>query len=408
MKIINLHEKQKRNNKIKIILKNSLLALIISGVALSTVPTVEYSIAYNKYKKKSSFQFENESRKEYVIRMFREALNANSKISGPNKKIISDAFVDLVLENIGEYFTDEMVIKMMAVASTENLSKLTELENEKAWYLAYYNEYLNNIALYDTPDKTAEEIIAHEQLHAILRGSFSKKAYALNEGGTAYSVKGDTAYGTFKSYFNILTFVIGKEKLMNHFLNGNLEGLKADLYKYADKDKTDRFINTLDRQLFTSYMHVFLFNMGIDFDDLDWLYEANDYYREENEEFITSILEAKFGKKVEDMPLAKVLLGYYAPEIIGLTLMRNDYGEYAPYCKAEYYSEVQIKVTIEFVTNRIIQGEDPNRIVEEYLFTYEEFANMDIDTLIEDAKNKHIDELNQKIADKTLFMFPQS
>lgn len=389
----------KKKKKILIIIKKILICLTLVGITISTIPSVEYENAYNYYKNSLPPILENETQKDYTIRLYKEALNANKKLSEPEKKKLEETFIELVLNDIGEYFEDSSLAKMMATASTQNVKELTSFEKKFSWYQGFYNPYLNELIIDTNIDDVDPTLLAHEQLHAILQNSFYKKAYALNEIITKNSVKGDDSYYYLNTYFNVLNFVIGKKNLYKYYLNSDIEGLKDELSRYLSPEEVNTLIISYDDLIFSHYYTSFLSRLGQK-PSTKTLKE-----REQNETISESLLvklyEKKFDVSLQNSSLGQVLFGYYTPSIKGLTYIKNTIGYYEPICKLEEVDDTQVKVIITFLTSNI----DPNtkdfyQVNEEYILSKQDFATIDLEILFKDAYKKHQNELLDKKLDK--------
>lgn len=393
------NEKYSRKKKILKLIKRILIILVLIGIAISTIPSIELDTAYQEYKSALPSIKENETKIEYVKRLYEQAIKSNNKLTETEKSKLIDTFTTLVLNNIGIYFTEESLIQMMAVAKTQSIKELTSLEKRFSWYTGFYNKYLNQLVLDDSIDNVEDTLLAHEQLHAILRNSFYTKSYALNEAMTKNSVKGDESYIYLDLLHDVLTFVIGKEKLYDFFLRGDLEGLKEEMSKYISKEDANRLIVSYDDVVFSHFYTSFLSRI-----DLEPGFKT--LKDQENSEMISrSILEKLFEKrfncKIQDSSLSKVIFGYYTPHIAGLTYIKDKVGYYEPLCHVNYLNSEEVEIIIEFMTSNIdTKTGDFYHIRESYIIDIEELGSTDMESLIEDARKKH----NKDLIDKPFML----
>ena len=64
----------------------------------------------------------------------------------------------------------------------------------------------------------------------------------------------------------MLGLIIGYDKLINYYLNSDLEGLKEEISQYISKEETNKLISNIDKYVFLRYYKEFLINNEIDYD----------------------------------------------------------------------------------------------------------------------------------------------
>lgn len=396
MKDENLDKKVKRKKVLKIV-RRSILALALVGITLSTYPSIEFESAYEHYKQNLPVIKEEETNKDYVKRLYAEAIVSNKNLSEEEKNKLIDVFNSLVIDKIGDYFDEDNIAMMMAVASTESIRELGFIEKKLAWYEGSYSKYLNQLVINKPIDEVKISILAHEQLHAIVRNSFNFHAYAFNEFMTNNSVEGDESYLYLNRYYNILSIIVGKEKLYKLYLDGDTDLLKEELSKYSSLEDVNRFLISSDDLVFSKFYSTFLHNIGINHNNV----KEQDECERTNEQILINMFENRFNCKLENSSLGQVLFGYYKPNIEGLTLIQNKIGYYEPMCYLEYIDESSVKVIIELLTSNVNPStKDFYRVQEEYIIDIDDFATVDLEDLIEDAKKKHSKDLVDSHLDK--------
>ena len=102
-----------------------------------------------------------------------------------------------------------------------------------------------------------ESLLAHEQLHAILKnGLFGTgltsgiEGYGINEGATTFFGKSDSSYYSENNIINTLGFIIGYENLLETYTNSDLSVLKKMLYQYISPQEANELIHKIDLNVF--------------------------------------------------------------------------------------------------------------------------------------------------------------
>ena len=313
-------KKSKDNNKQsgkKKIIRRVIAGATTTALAISLFPTVNYDIA--KYKAKHNFEiqeilnYSNEEKTKKIAELFEEAIKSNKKIEEESKSKIIESFTTLVIEPHGSEFSEDTIINMYAVASTEGVTKMSDFAVEHGWWGGDYNTYTNSFSI--NPNSVeSEELIAHEQLHGILKdGNFGTgltnflDGYGINEALTTMLTENDYSYCEEEIMANMLGLIIGYDKLINYYLNSDLEGLKEEISQYISKEETNKLISNIDKYVFLRYYKEFLINNEIDY-DYEKLSTKEDEKMKDIKSLLISLCEGKYDCKVDECNIGKLLL----------------------------------------------------------------------------------------------------
>ena len=155
---------------------------------------------------------------------------------------------------------------MYAVASTQEIKQMSDFAAEHGWWNGDYNSFSNTYSLDNSVEDADLSLIAHEQLHAILKTgiidtgftNFIINGYGINEGTTSLFGKNDNAYFAESNIVDTLGLIIGYDTLFKYYVEGDLSGLKKELNQYISPQETNDLIRNLDLNVFTSYFETFL------------------------------------------------------------------------------------------------------------------------------------------------------
>ena len=325
IKIKNPKELKKSKKPIRIIGK-VLTGIAIAGVAATllsadsrlTVVQNEYYNARAEAQESGRPQeialLTGDEKIEGISDYFSEAIMENDKINIKQKEIIIDGFEDMVIEKYGNFFTEETILNMYAVASTENCRNATSYEMGKRVGGAY-DSYLNEIATMHNERDT----FAHEQLHAISRidcdttGYYDKsgQGYGINEGMTCWLSDG-RGYIKLAKYSKAIGSIIGYDKLIKNYFAGNLDGLIEELNKYLSEDESINLINSMDE-------FVMLYDYG---EKIDETYDDETYFFKMKED---SLKEIEIDNKIKELLQKAKENAIKNEEFMSVDKLINDY-----------------------------------------------------------------------------------
>ena len=252
---------QKQEKKFRFSIKKTLLGILSILILWSTKPNAEYAItrleADNSSYIANVLRSTSLSRKEKIAQIYQTALVENHKIPIDLKKQLMDAFTTEVIEYAGCFFTDETIKNMYAVVKTEDVRELYHFEKEYGWWDGDYISFSNLISV-DVIDMNIDKtLLAHEQMHAILkRGWFENGfmngiyGYGINEGATVSSVKSDNSYPLQSKTFDLLGLILGYENIFKTYTNSNLSELIQILSQYIPPQEARELIILLDLDVF--------------------------------------------------------------------------------------------------------------------------------------------------------------
>lgn len=346
-----IKELRKKKKSFKQIIKKTVIGVCTAATIFSMIPNIRYGVALVNAKNNSyivqTFN-DNISRKEQVALIFAEGIRNNPNISEEFKEIIIYSFTENVINKFGDFFPEQLVYNMYAVASTESWTIMSDFAQKHGWWSGNYNPYLNNISIEYSND---QDLIAHEQLHAILKyglfgvgfTGFNLKGYAINEGANSL-LSSDETYLYEQSVVNALGLIIGYDTVFNYFLNSDLSGLKEELCRYLPANEVDKFIFNLDCYIFADYLEIFCKKNEIDFDISNKnIYEHfKDYSNNqisEIQEFLIKLFEAKYNISIDESLFGKILINY-------LNNFDSKYKIDIPISGLSYYDDGQVLISI--------------------------------------------------------------
>lgn len=314
----NVEDLKSKCKKIKISLKRTLLGIISATLVFSTLPNIEYKIAL--YEANHSPYIEEvlateQTKEEKIAQIFAQAIQGNDNIPDDVKDRVIEAFTTEVINHTGYFFTDKVIKNMYAVASTQKIEQMSDYAIEHGWWDGDYSSYLNTYTLPGTIEDTDLSIIAHEQMHAILkRGmvntgftNFIIHGYGINEGTTAIFGKNDESYSIEQNIVDTLGLIIGYDTVFKYFVDSDLRGLKKELNKYISPKETNKLIKNMDLNVFADYLISFLDNNDIPFNEPK-LYESYTNRKNEIKDILKKIFKNKNGIPMEESTFGKVIL----------------------------------------------------------------------------------------------------
>ena len=287
-------------------IKNSIIGLLVSGTLFSLIPNIKYGKALIDVKNNAkivSLVEDEENRVENMKFLYESAVENNDNIPDKIKDLFIHSFEESVIEPYGELFTEEGIYNMIAVVSTEHVSEMSDLAKNCGWYDGNYSPYFNWLTLCELDD---EEVISHEQVHAVLKsGLFTTgfatllKGYGINEALTVSLGENDYSYNYQSNLIDSLGVVIGYDKLYAYFLNRDLDGLKDELEKYLSKEEATRLISMFSIDVFREYFYYFLDNNNIPYSE-EKMAMKNKMSFNEFRALIKKIYEVKNNCQAED------------------------------------------------------------------------------------------------------------
>ena len=263
-----LKEKSK-NKKLKVIAKKTLIGVLATSFVFSLIPSFKYNIS--KYKAQNDIYITEvlESDKPTEVKMeelYKDAINKNNNLDDQTKKDVIAAFTDVIIKPSGRYFSNENLLNMYAVANTEKIKKLDSFTLKHGWWSGSYIPLYNTFTYNNFDKEIVTNILAHEQLHAILRTrnidtgftNMLLNGYGLNEGATAALCIEPGGYIEEKMLFENLSLILGYDNMLSYYFDGNLNALKKELTKYISYKDANKFITNIDNIVFCQYADDFL------------------------------------------------------------------------------------------------------------------------------------------------------
>lgn len=172
---------KQNGKKFKFSIKKTIAGIMISTIIVSGLPHLQYKVALYKAQNDtyiSQLLESNIDKKDKIAQIYEKAINNNKNIPQELKEKLIRSFIDLVIDVYGDFFDDKTIYNMYAVASTEKITEISDFAKEHGWYRGDYNPYTNTISLEDTIEDCSEILIAHEQLHAILKSGLLSSGLA--------------------------------------------------------------------------------------------------------------------------------------------------------------------------------------------------------------------------------------
>lgn len=391
------NEIELKDKNIKSNVKIAILAFAIGSSLISLTPNIKYKIALLKAKNnKEIIRLINDknNKEENIKTIYELAINKNNNIPIESKKILIKAFEENFIEPYYNLILDETIYNMYAVASTQRVKEMSKTAKKYGWWSGDYNSYTNTIYLYSYNSKV---LVAHEQLHAILKtGLFDMgytkglNGYALNEALTVSLIKGDDSYYDQFLVSDYLGLIIGYDKLYKYYMLGDLDGLKNELNKYIEKEETEKLIRNMDVQVFNDYGLIFLTTNNVGYVDSDnentinildrrKIFNYKMRLEKENTEILMNLFESKYNCKVEDSNLGRIIFGN------GNDLFDKDLNPNDPIYDIYYNDPNSVKIFVQKFNHPFFNNN------ENYFRTYfvktEELEKFDIDQALKLAKN---------------------
>ena len=312
-----IEDLKSKGKKIKIALKRTLVGVISAVLIFSMAPNIEYQIALNKANNSSYIEevlSTNQTKEEKISQIFAQAIESNDKIPDDLKGRVIEAFTTEVINRAGYFFTNKTIKNMYAVASTQEIKQMSDFAAEHGWWNGYYNSFSNTYSLDNSVEDADLSLIAHEQLHAILKTgiidtgftNFIINGYGINEGTTSLFGKNDNAYFAESNIVDTLGLIIGYDTLFKYYVEGDLSGLKKELNQYISPQETNDLIRNLDLNVFTSYFETFLIKNNISYNS-EKFSRAITNRNKKIIETMKKIFENKHGVSVEESKLGNLI-----------------------------------------------------------------------------------------------------
>lgn len=382
-----------KKKKIKSAIKQTVIGVVLSSIALSTVPNLKYNIALFNAKSDSyiaSVLNSDDNKIEQVKMIYAKAINNNPNLDDKLKKKMIESFSKYVLDKFAVFFSEENIRNMYAVASTETISEMSAFAKAYGWWSGDYNSYFNNLSL-NTLDN--EELLAHEQLHAMVKsGLFGTgltdgiNAYGANEGVTSLMCN-DNSYIKQQGIMDQLGLLMGYNKVIPYYLDGNISGLKEELCKYISEDDANKLISDLDTLTFSDYFLEWVWN-NKEFSHFGDICEKIVVNKNNTYASLLSQLEEICVAKVNGNPKCAYLYDnlygerrrcFYNTNLTDILSENMDASLYEINCHDE-----------QNVCIRLIQRDwCTNPFVEEYVIPYDELGNFDISSKLQQFEKKN-------------------
>lgn len=219
------------------------------------------------------------SKTEDIIKLFNYYLMQNNKLNDKEKDTICTSFTKNFLINYAKYLDEETIIKMCTSAKTVDIKMMNEILEEIAWWVGSYNPFTNRFSV----SYLSDQLVSHEKTHAILKNNMFETGlgffgYGLNEGLTAFC-NNDLIYGDNQIIVNYLMFIVGFDKMIDIFLNKDLNCLIEELSKYTSKENVLKLISLTTINTFADYKMDFIYNLtkaeDIQLSNLEKIYNRN-------------------------------------------------------------------------------------------------------------------------------------
>lgn len=276
-----MDNKKHKHKKFKLI-KKTIAGLFATAIGLSSIPSIQCNIAHAKGKKDQiivSVMESDEDIEEKIAQIFIYGIKSNTKLSDAYKEKIIESFCNYVIYPYGKYFTEDTILRMYAVASTQNVVGVCNFFQDHGWWGGNYNPWFNFYSAVDG-EEADDGLIAHEQLHAIGRKSMVSNGFfrsihgiGMDEAGTSFFSNRDYDVDI---YFETLGFIIGFDNLFKYYFNADYSGLKEELNKYLTKEEVDELLSNMDKCIYHGYYLTFLRkNFDVSEEKENELYEYN-------------------------------------------------------------------------------------------------------------------------------------
>ena len=378
-KIINLRQasKEQKNNKLPI---KRILAGCISAITIfSTIPNIKYKLARNEANYNNQIieiMNSSDSREEQIEQIFNLAIEQNNNIKDEDKQKVIDSFMNEVVSRSSDHFNEEIIKNMYAVVKTEKISKMSPLTQQYGWWSGDYNSYTNTIKINESIDKCSPVLLAHEQLHAIMKHGimdtgFTDKlfyGYGINEGVTALFGKRDMTYYEEANIANLLGMIIGYDTLFQCYASGDVWKLQNELSKYLENSEINELISTIDSHVYMTYINIFLEKNHIPYDQNNILEKE---YQIHNKliAILKDLFAQKYGEAIFTSNFGKAL---FTSEFF------NNHNQNSKNCQHSfsYYNETNVKLTLSNNSNDGIANFLIECDVEQYPQNIKEIRNL--------------------------------
>lgn len=374
-----------KGKKIRTAIKRTVIGIILSATiltSLSAIPNIEYYAALNEAKNSiyiSEVLENGNSKTEQVKKIFQDAINSNPHLDKNVKERIINAFSEYVLEKYAEFFTKKNIENMYAVAKTERAYEMSSYYKEHNKHIAgSYNSYKNRFVFYD---KTMDKNLAHEQLHAITKKGIQETSFPDPYNGAKEAITGMMTEGYREASYiiNNLSLIIGYDKVIPYYLDGDIEGFKKELSKYISIEEANKFL---------SYLSDYVNNNS--YLDSLWLNSA-DYNEEEYEKLAyytnTTIYDylVDVDKKIciaktnSDSKYCHLYNNIYGQRRSGSDELRDllDKNINTLTYDLYYYDECNVLLTVK----------EGTYVIYECIIPYDELGNLDIADIINNLEN---------------------
>ncbi len=387
-------ELKKKNKPIRSTLKKCLVGVLITGTIITAIPNIQYGI--EKVKAKYNTNIENiinsEDKTKKIEELYRQAIMKNKNIDEDVKEKLIQSFTNQVIIPYGNYFTDETILNMIAVASTQKIETMSEFFINHSWWSGDYMSFLNTLSVEETSD---EILLAHEELHAILKSGIlgsgltsGIKGYAINEGLTSSFVNEDKSYSEEVIIADMLRLILGNSNLIEYYLEGDLKGLSNELSTYIPKTRADELFFYLDLNIFSEYLETFLVrNFGKNQKDqyinddkrtskMQEKLEQDRFKRTYKiQEIMKEIFEAKYNCKAEESKLGRIIFGK------GSNYFDNNWDIDEPLYIVKFLNNEQIEVSLMFLGF--------NDYYKDITLNINELDQIDFDKIIDDFSDEY-------------------
>lgn len=388
-KELDIKEIKEKKKKIKVKVRNTVIGIVVGGILISLIPNIKYRIALFRAKRNEKvieLVNDKENRKENIIKIYELALDNNNNISEKNKALLEDSFEKIVINEYYEIFLDETLYNMYAVVSTQDVHLMSDFTIEHGWWSGDYNSYLNTIFLEGTNHPI---LIAHEQLHAILKNGlwdygYTKgiQGYGINEAVTTSMVKDDYSY--FDEYLiaDYLGLIIGYDNLYKYYMTSDLDGLKKELNKYLTKEETNTLISNIDEEVYSDYGLSFLYNNNLGSEEIDEKAHKNKVEkRKEMTDIMKKLFESKYNCKIEESKLGRIIFGE------GNDLFDSNWDSSKPLYDVYYWDSEHVRIAVHKFNTDIFNNVVPKNYYQTYIVKIDELEDFDIDSALESANS---------------------
>ena len=386
-----IEDLKKRKKPIKSTLKKCLVGVLVAGILITATPNIKYGIEKVRAKYDTSIAniVNSDNKVKEIENVYRQAVMKNQNMDENLKEKLIQSFVDQVIIPYGDYFTKETILNMVAIASTQKIKIIPEFVAKHSWFSGDYISFLNILGVDDT---SYEVLLAHEELHAILKsGVFGSgmtsgiKGYSINEGLTASFVKDDEGYSEETIIAEMLRLILGNDNLIKYYLEGDLRGLTNELSTYIPRSRVNQLFFYLDLNIFSEYLETFLIRNSkndtevVSLDNQNKIQEKFDKKRLERthiiQEIMKEIFEAKNNCKIEESKLGRIIFGK------GSNYFDNDWNPDEPLYVINNLDNENIEIALMFL------GLNPYE--KTLTINLKELDKIDFDAIVDDFKAQY-------------------